>query len=106
MNAPLTWPNNSLSSNVSDSAAQLIATKGLLARRLPAMDRAGHQFLAGTAFACDEDGRVGRRRPEPVGRTAFASLGFDLGFHRRGFVSTRVAQASYLLVSCRWSIAR
>ena len=61
VNAPLRWPNSSLSIRVSGSAPQLTATNGLSARRLCSMHGPGDQLLAGAGFAQDQHGGIGRR---------------------------------------------
>ena len=50
VNAPFSWPKNSLSIKLSGTAAQLTLMNGALARGL-ADDRARDQFLARAAFA-------------------------------------------------------
>ena len=59
--APFSWPNSSLSSSVSGSAAQLITTIGLSARAAGPMQGLGHELLAGAALALDQNRLV--RRP-------------------------------------------
>ena len=54
--APFSWPNSSLSSRVSVSAAQLRQTNGVLAARAGVVDGAGDQFLADAAFAANQHG--------------------------------------------------
>ena len=62
VNAPFACPKSSLSSSVSGTAAQLIATKGPVARGACGVERARDQLLAGAALAGDEHGRVGVAR--------------------------------------------
>ena len=59
--APRSWPNSSLSSSVSASAAQLMATNGRFARGLFEVDGACDQFLAGAGLAGDQHRRVSPR---------------------------------------------
>ena len=60
VNAPLTWPNSSLSSRLGDRAAQWTLTNGRPARGLVVVDRLGEQLLAGAALAADQHrGRAG-----------------------------------------------
>ncbi len=59
VNAPRTWPNSSLSSSVSVSAAQFSERNGLRARGPLRVDRARDQLLAGARLALDEDGLLG-----------------------------------------------
>ncbi len=61
--APFSWPKSSFSSRASGMAAQLMATKGPLARGGELVERAAHQLLAGAALAEDEHGGVGGGRP-------------------------------------------
>ena len=61
VNAPFSWPNSSLSSNVSGIAAQLIGMNGAPAPPAELMNCTGEQLLSGTALAKDQDGYVGRR---------------------------------------------
>ena len=58
VNAPFSWPKSSLSSRVSVSAAQLMATNGLSARGTVPVHGARDQFLAGAALATDQHRRV------------------------------------------------
>ena len=62
VNAPFSWPNSSLSSNVSGIAAQLIGTKGPFARGLSLWIALREQLLAGAAFAEQQDRHIGRRQ--------------------------------------------
>ena len=57
VNAPFSWPNSSLSSSASGSAAQLIATNGLLCALAALVQRARDQLLAGAALAGDQHAR-------------------------------------------------
>ena len=59
VNAPFTCPKSSSSRMLSLSPAQLNATSRCFRRRLLTLDRPGDQFLAGAAFAGDQDGRIG-----------------------------------------------
>ena len=52
--APFSWPNNSLSSSPSFSAAQLTFTNGFCARRTAVMDRRGDEFLSRSRLAADQ----------------------------------------------------
>ena len=61
MKAPFSWPKISLSISVSGMAAQLTATKGRDLARAQIVQRARHQFLAGSAFAGDQHGDIGGR---------------------------------------------
>ena len=54
VNAPLSWPNSSLSSSVSVSAEQLILTNGPRFAQAVLLDRGGDQLLAGAALAGDQ----------------------------------------------------
>ena len=55
----MTWPNSSLSSSVSGTAAQLTATNAPALRRLRLVQRARHQLLARAALAGDQHRGVG-----------------------------------------------
>ena len=59
MKLPLMWPKSSDSISSSGMAAQLTSTKGPLLRRLAACSDARNEFLAGAAFAENEDAAVG-----------------------------------------------
>ena len=59
--APFSWPNSSLSSRVSGSAAQLTAMNGLPAPGREVVDALGHQLLAGAALALDQHRARDRR---------------------------------------------
>ena len=63
VNAPFSWPNNSLSSSVSGMAAQLMARNGRVGPLAVLIDRPGDQLLAGAALAADQHGDVLRRHP-------------------------------------------
>ncbi len=67
VNAPLRWPNSSLSSRASGMPPQLIGTKRC-ARRGPRVERAGDEFLSGPALAGDEHRAVGRCNAVPCWR--------------------------------------
>ncbi len=60
VNAPLTWPNSSLSRTPSASAAQCTGTRSLAGASALPVQGEGGQLLPGPAFAEDEHGRVGR----------------------------------------------
>ena len=51
---PLSIRNNSLSTKLSGNAAQLSATNGRPSSRTIIMERLGHELLAGSAFALDQ----------------------------------------------------
>ena len=59
VNAPFSWPNSSLSSSVSGSAAQFTATSGPLRLVGRFVDGAGHLLLAGAGLAFDQHRRRG-----------------------------------------------
>ena len=57
VNAPLTWPNSSLSSRLCERAAQWTLTNGRAGPGAGGVDRLGQQLLARAALAADQDGR-------------------------------------------------
>ena len=59
--APFSWPNSSLSTSASGSAAQLTLTSARFARARPRVDGARDELLARPGLARDQHGRVGRR---------------------------------------------
>ena len=61
MKLPRTWPNNSDSSSVSGTPAQLIVTSGESAARAALMNQPRDDFLANAAFTGDQDFRVRSR---------------------------------------------
>ena len=63
MKAPFSWPKSSFSSRASGIAAQLMATKGALARAESWWSGARHQLLARAALPEDQDRGVAARPP-------------------------------------------
>ena len=59
--APFSWPNSSLSSSVSGSAAQLTAMNGFAPAGREVVERLGDQLLAGAALALDQHRARDRR---------------------------------------------
>ena len=59
VNAPATWPNSSLSSNVSGRAPQATSTNGLSRRPASTVNRPRDHRLAGAAFAGDQHAGAG-----------------------------------------------
>ena len=59
VNAPRSWPNSSLSSSVSDSAAQLMADQRPIGARRPAVDGPRQDLLADPGLAQDQHRDVG-----------------------------------------------
>ena len=59
MNEPFSWPNSSLSTMLSGSAAQLNLMNGPSAVSAVVMDGVGHQLLADAALAQDQHRRLG-----------------------------------------------
>jgi len=57
VNAPLTYPNSSLSIRFSGIAAQFRGMKGSSRRELEKWDRASQQILAGATLSHEQDGR-------------------------------------------------
>ena len=58
VNAPFSWPNSSLSSRSSGSAAQFTLTNGRLRRDGSIVNRARDEFLADAALAANQHGDV------------------------------------------------
>ena len=58
VNAPFSWPNSSLSSRLSGTAAQFTATNGPPAPAARPVDRPGDELLAGAALAQQQHGGV------------------------------------------------
>ena len=81
VNAPFSWPNSSLSSSVSGSAPQLTDTNGARGAARFAVDRAGHQLLAGAALAVHQHRAVAGRHPPDHGEHVadLGTLADDLG---------------------------
>ena len=63
VNAPLRWPNSSLSTRFSDRAPQLTGTNGMSAALALLAERAGGQLLAGAGLAEDHDASNRSARP-------------------------------------------
>ena len=61
MNAPLRWPNSSLSTRFSRQGAAVDRDERHVGALALLEERAGGQFLAGAGLAEDQHGRVGRR---------------------------------------------
>ena len=61
VNAPLSWPNSSLSSRPVGMAAQFSLTNVRAAPPAQVVDRARDQFLAGARLALNQHRRIGRR---------------------------------------------
>ena len=70
VNAPFSWPNSSLSSSVSVSAAQLSAHERAGARGERLVDALGEHLLADAGLAEDEHARSGPSRRARPARTA------------------------------------
>ena len=85
-------PNNSASSSVSTSAAQLMATNGPLRRRLEIVDLPGDQFLSDAALAFEEDGEIGPRNP--LDRRPEAAHRGRRADERRRAVATRLGTSA------------
>ena len=73
VNAPLLWPNSSLSISDSGIAPQLSATNGVLVRGAALVQRARDQLLAGAALALDQDRDATARRADRALRARGAS---------------------------------
>ena len=68
VNAPRSWPKSSLSTRLSGSAAQLMATNGPDGSRPEPVEVARDQLLAGPALADDQ--HLARHRRDPGDRLA------------------------------------
>ena len=69
VNAPLTWPNSSLSRMFSLERRAVQRPRTACSPRAVLVDRLGHQLLAGAGLALDQHGGVGRGDlAEPVDR--------------------------------------
>ena len=104
--APRSWPNSSLSSSVSGSAAQLTTTKGPSLRGRELVEHARDQLLAGAALAADEHGGVGggglaHLREQPLHRLAVADHASPCGRARRRARAPRCAREQALHLRAR-----
>ena len=63
VNAPRSWPNNSLASSSADRRRTVQADEDVIAAGAGIVDGPGDQLLAHAAFAADEHGGVAGRRP-------------------------------------------
>ena len=70
VNAPFTWPNSSLSSSASGSAAQLTATKGAAGARARRVDGAREGGLPGARLAHEEHRRRGVGHARATSKTS------------------------------------
>ncbi len=91
VNDPFSWPNSSLSSSVSVSAAQLMQTSGPPGARRVRVDPLGQHLLAGAGLAQDED--IDEAAGAVAGRRAFGEaiqLAYALGLEHRPLAGVRV----------------